>query len=106
MSITEPSPSKLEFVASDTSKGVMGGLETVFSLILYEFDALNKDGGVETTRGWQDSDSDIEVPGNDRQKLNCLLTPICKIYQVNRRKYSNDSTELTEMEEEEAHCPD
>jgi hypothetical protein len=85
----------------------MGGLETVFSLILYEFDALNKDGGVETTRGWQDSDSDIEVPGNDRQKLNCLkpFDPYL-IHQVNGRKYSNDSTELMEMEEEEAHCPD
>lgn len=61
MSVAEPSPSKLELVASDTSKGVIGGLETVFSLILDEFDALNKDGGVETTRGRQDSDPDNEV---------------------------------------------
>jgi len=67
MSVAELSPSKLEFVASDTSKGVIGGLETVFSLIFDEFDALNKDGGVETTRGRQDSDSDIQVPGNGRQ---------------------------------------
>ena len=37
--VDEPSP---ELVASDAYKGVIGGLEDVFSLIFDDFDALNR----------------------------------------------------------------